>query len=119
MGIHGFYENKYDYQEHQGHDYGQSHSEKLRNISEGHYLHHGSDRSYYLSYILDKIRNNKKLRIWIGFLGLFFLIVIIALAIILIPLIVKSANFISQYGIQGVVDNIGGFLGKIWNGVGK
>jgi len=105
MGIAGYYDNKYKHHEQEYH--GDQHS------------YQGFVRSYNLSYILDKIKNNRNLKILVGILGIIAFVIILALLIIIIPLIIKLINFISQNGIQGVVDNISGFLDKIWKGAGK
>ncbi len=69
--------------------------------------------------VLDKIRNNKKLRLifLVGFI--LILAIVIILIIVLFPLIIKLINYISQNGLQGILDGITGFLSKIWNGTGK
>jgi hypothetical protein len=105
MGIEGYYDNKYRHHEQEYHD--------------DHHSYQGFVRSYNLSYILDKIRCNRKLKILVGIIGIILFIIILALLIIIIPLIIKLINFISQNGILGVVDNISGFLDKIWKGTGK
>ena len=81
--------------------------------------HHDSVKSYYLSHFLSKIKNNRRLRIWVSILGIILFAIVLALIIILIPLIVKLINFVSQYGIQGVVESVSGFIDKIWKGAVK
>jgi hypothetical protein len=104
MGIENYYDDKYK-------DYGQ----RCHN-NRGSYQ--GFVKSYNLSYILDKIKQNRDLKILAGIIGVISFAIILSLLIILIPLVVKLVNFISQLGIQGVVDNVSGFLGKIWKAVG-
>jgi hypothetical protein len=104
MGIDGYYDNKYKHHEQEYHD---------------HNSYQGFVRSYNLSYILDKIRHNRDLKILVGIIAIILIAIILALLIILTPLVTKLINFISQHGIQGVVDNISGFLDKIWKGAGK
>src|ERR1035437_4389138 len=105
MGIDGYYDNKYKHHEQEYHD--------------DHNSYQGFVKSYNLSYILDKIKHNRNLKILIGMVALISIAIILTLLIILIPLIVKLINFISQHGIQGVIDNISDFLDKIWKGAGK
>lgn len=98
---------------------------ETENISNHQYInadnqaYQGYKNSYNLSFILNKIRNNRNLKILVGILGSIMVAIIIVTAIILIPLIIKLVNFISQNGIQGIIDSISGLLNKIWNGVGK
>jgi uncharacterized membrane protein len=103
MGIHGYYDNKYKHHEQEYHD---------------HNSYQSFVKSYNLSYILDKIKHNRNLKILIGTIAIIMLAIVLVLLIILIPLIIKLINFISQHGIQGVVDNISSFLNKIWKGAG-
>lgn len=88
-------------------------------INAGNLAYQGYKKSYNLSFILDKIRNNRNLKILVGILGSIFVVIIIIAAIILIPLIIKLFNFISQNGIQGIIDSISGLFNKIWIGGGK
>ena len=92
------------------------------NIGNNQYInlgYQGYKKSYNLGFILEKIRNNRNLKILVGILGSIFVVIIIVTAIILIPLIIKLVNFISQNGIQGIIDSISGFFNKIWTGGGK
>jgi hypothetical protein len=69
--------------------------------------------------ILEKIRNNKKLRIIAGLAGIFIVAIITLLFLVFMPLILKLFNYISQNGLQGLLDAITGFLDKIWKGSAK
>jgi uncharacterized membrane protein len=106
MGIDGYYDSKYKYKHHEQ----EYHS---------HNSYQDFVRSYNLSYILNKIKNNRDLKILFGIIAMILLAITLALLIIFIPLIIKLINFISQHGIQGVVDNISGFLNKIWKSAGN
>jgi competence protein ComGC len=66
--------------------------------------------------ILQKIRSDKKLKIFVIFGGLLVLIILVVLIIVLLPLIIKLINSISQTGLQGILNNITGFLDKILKG---
>lgn len=70
-------------------------------------------------FFLDKLKNNRKLK---GFVIVTFLVVlaiVIALIAILLPIILKLLNYISQNGIQGILDQLSGILNKLWTGTGK
>jgi hypothetical protein len=69
--------------------------------------------------MLDKFRNNKKLKGFIIIAGILVLVIGVALIIVLLPLIVKLFNYISQNGLQGVFNDITAFLDKIWKGSGN
>jgi hypothetical protein len=66
--------------------------------------------------IIEKIRNNKNLKLFVVSAGIFILIIIIVLIIVLFPLIVKLVNYISQNGLQGVLNEITGFFDRILKG---
>jgi hypothetical protein len=66
--------------------------------------------------ILEKIRSNSRYRFFIISAGLLILAIVVFLIIILFPLLVKFINYISQNGLQGVINEIAGFLDKILNG---
>lgn len=72
-----------------------------------------------ISAILEKIKSNKKLRLLAIVAIILILVIVIALIVILFPLILKLFNYISQNGLQGLVDSITGFLDKIMKGTAK
>jgi hypothetical protein len=74
-----------------------------------------SDNEKWLN-ILEKIRNNKKLKLFVVLAVLLILTIAIVLIIVLMPLITKLINYISQNGLQSIVESITGFLDKIWKG---
>ncbi len=88
-------------------------------INAGNQAYQCYKNSYNLSFVLGKVRNNRNLKILVYLLGSIMVAIIIVTAIILIPSIIKLVNFISQNGIQGIIDSISGLLNKIWNGIGK
>lgn len=66
--------------------------------------------------ILQKIRSNKKLKLLVLLAGFLVLTILIGLIIVLLPLIIKLINSISQTGLQGILNEITGFLDKILQG---
>jgi hypothetical protein len=66
--------------------------------------------------ILQKIRGNKKLKLFLILAGLLVLTIIIGLILVLLPLIIKLINIISQTGLQGILNEITGFIDKILKG---
>ena len=66
--------------------------------------------------ILEKIKSNKKLRIFVLLAGLLVLTIVIVLILVLLPMIIKLINGISQTGLQGILKDITGFLNKILKG---
>jgi hypothetical protein len=69
--------------------------------------------------IIEKIGRNKKLKLLVLLAGILFLAIAIVLIIILLPFFAKLYDYISQNGLQGLLDGIIGFLDKIWKGSGK
>lgn len=81
--------------------------------------YHGHNPNFKLDYFLEKLKNNRKLKGLIIFAGIVILAIVIALIAILLPLILKILNYISQNGIQGILDNVTVSLDKLWKGSGK
>lgn len=77
--------------------------------------HHYGEHLNFLS-ILQKIKANRKLKFLIILAGTLIIVIVFALIIILFPIIAKLFNYISQHGLQGVLDIITSFWDKIWKG---
>jgi len=71
---------------------------------------------YYLRNISEKILNNKKLKLFLIAAAIILLVIIIALILILLPLLIKLFDYISQNGIQGILEFVTEFLNKLWQG---
>jgi hypothetical protein len=76
----------------------------------------GYDNGINWQNILEKVRSNKRLKLVVVSAGILILIIIIILIIVLFPLIVKLFNYISQNGLQGVLNEITGLFDKILKG---
>jgi len=75
--------------------------------------------NYKMRFILEKIRNNKNLKLFLITLAIVLLTIIIVLILILWPLLVKLFDYISQNGIQGILEFLTEFLNKLWQGSAK
>jgi uncharacterized membrane protein SpoIIM required for sporulation len=84
-----------------------------------HHSYSGYSHHQRLLNILQTIRSNNKLKLLALLAGIFILIVSIVVIIVLLPLIIKLFNYILQNGLQGVYNEITGFIEKIWKGPGK
>ena len=118
MGYNELFEHQghqHKYKREDAHDY-RPHSQYR---DEDQQFYRGYERTFNLSHILAKIKASRNLKLLIGVLGVIILATVIILAIVLLPLLVKLVNFVSQYGIQGVIDTVSGVLDKIWKGAGK
>jgi predicted nucleic acid-binding Zn ribbon protein len=80
------------------------------------YPHQDNENSEKWQNILEKIRSNKKLRFFVILTAILIATLVIALIVILFPLIIKLINYITQNGLQGVIDESTGFIDKILNG---
>ena len=122
MGFDDFFEDKRkhygNYREHGYHDDHDDHK-NIRYSHEQQYPTQVNESHQQLFAILNKIRNNKKLKIVVTMVGVVLLIIAVTLIIALLPLIIKLFNYISQNGIQSIFDAITGFLDKLWKGSGK
>ncbi len=81
--------------------------------------YHRHNPNFRWEYFLEKLKNNRKLKGLIIFAVIVILAIVIALIAILLPLILKLLNYISQNGVQGILENVTGFLDKLWKGSGK
>jgi hypothetical protein len=116
MGFDDFIDNKHGYHE----NYSRHRYYENDRYSDDSY-HKQSKQSDDLKWlnVLDKIRNNKKLKLIIVMAGLVIITIVVILIIALYPLILKLINYISQNGLQGVFNDISGFLEKIWKSSGN
>jgi hypothetical protein len=69
--------------------------------------------------ILEKIKSSKKLKILVVLAGIVIISIATMLIIVFLPLIIKLINYISQNGLQGLMDAVTGFLDKILKGSAK
>ncbi len=77
------------------------------------------DSNFKWTHFLESLKNNRKLKGLVIVTLIVVLAIIIAMIAILLPLILKLLNYISQNGVQGILDNVTGFLDKLWKGSGK
>ncbi len=77
---------------------------------------YGQSNHSYGSAILAKIWNNKKLRVFAILTGLLLLAFLVILSIVLLPIIIKFFDYISQNGLQGLLDYVTTFMNKILKG---
>lgn len=75
--------------------------------------------NFRLEYFLEKLKTNRKLKGLVIVAFLVLLAIAIALIAIFLPLIIKFFNYISQNGVQGILDSVTGFLDKLWKGSGR
>jgi type IV secretory pathway component VirB8 len=116
MEFDDIFENKRKY--HGG--FGQSkYHEDNRYRNDLHPAYHRNDAHQKWLIFLLKYRTNRTIRIFTKIAALVVIATIILLVIVLFPLIMKVAYYISQNGLQGVVDSITVFLDKLWKGFGK
>jgi hypothetical protein len=91
---HGHKHHKHGYEHHHDHD--------------GYYQpSHSNNQHYDLKYhFLNKLQNDPQFRVVILIAVVVLLVILIITAILLIPLIIKLFQFMSQNGIQGLIDII-------------
>jgi hypothetical protein len=77
---------------------------------------HGEGNQINWLVILEKIKSNKKLRIFVLLAGLQILTIVIVLILVLLPSIIKLFNSISQTGLHGILNDITEFIDKIMKG---
>jgi hypothetical protein len=113
MGFEEFFENnRKDYRNNRGNSYPDEHEYSNNQGSP----FNAYREKYDWRNLLEKIRSDKKLKIIAISAGILILAIIIVLIIVLFPLIIKLINYITQNGLQGVVNSITGFIDKILKG---
>lgn len=95
-----------------GHDDFYKKGHKHDRHEHGHYYRHDdysqSSHSYYDNNIkhqlLNKLKSNPSLMKFIIAVAILLLVIIVIVAILLLPLLIKFFDFLTQNGIQGVID---------------
>ena len=82
-----------------------------------HHGHHGGIERYL--YLLEKLKNNKKLWIALSVAAILVVIVAITAIIMLIPLMVNCYEAIQKSGIKGLIETARPLIEQIWSGTGK
>jgi hypothetical protein len=116
MGFEDIFENK---QKNHGNYREQNYPAGNRYSHDSPHSYHGqNDHQKWLD-ILEKIKGNKKLKLLV--LGAAILILAIAIGLIaaFLPLIIKLVDYISQNGLQGLMNEITAFIDKLWKGSAK
>jgi len=71
-----------------------------------HHSHTNNHHSDFKQVILQKLQNNPKFKSLLIFAAIILIAVVITITILLFPLLVKLVNFISENGIQGIINAI-------------
>jgi hypothetical protein len=96
------------------------------------YPHHRYEEEYphrlpgkhdFAVHIIENIWNNRKLKLLFILFAMIMIIAIISALFLLLPLLLPLLNEIldsvAQSGLKGVVEEIIGFLARLWNGSGN
>ena len=117
MGFDDIFENSGKYRKH-NYNYPQDNNYPHRRY-EYRYSRRMPGKEHYAVYIINKIWNNRKLRLLFILSILILIIVIISALFLLIPLIIRILDSVAQTGLKSVVDDIAGLITKLWNGSGN
>jgi type IV secretory pathway component VirB8 len=72
-----------------------------------HYTSHSNNHHADIKYqLLDKLKNSPGLRVFVIISAIIIVMIIVVVLILLIPLFTKLLHFVSQNGIQGLIDII-------------
>jgi type IV secretory pathway component VirB8 len=105
-----------------------SRSRKPNNNANSYYAENENSRRYqerrkggshYATYLFNRIWNNKKIRLLVIILTIILLSLIVAVIIALFPLIEKAFNYITQNGVNGIIESVSGLIEKIMTGKGN
>lgn len=116
MELDDIFENKRKYHER----YNQSRLHEKNRYHDDSYptFHQNNSHNKWLFFLL-KYRTNKTIRVFTKIAAVAVFALVMLVIIVLFPLIMKLAYYISQNGLQGVVDSITVFLDNLWKGFGK
>ena len=76
-------------------------------------------KEHYAVYIIDKIWNNRKLRLLFIASIIILIMIVIAALFLLIPFIVRISDSVAQTGLKSVVEDVTGVITRLWNGSGN
>lgn len=116
MEIDDFFGNK---QQDRKYDYNHNYQDNLSQTQNYRHAYHRYNSNFKREYFLERLKNNRKLKGLVIFALIAILAIVIAVIAILLPLILNLLNYISQNGVQGILDNLTGFLDKLWKGSSK
>ena len=117
MGFDDIFENNGKYRKH-NYNYPQDNNYQHHRYEER-YSRRMPGKEHYAVYIIDKIWNNRKLRLMLILTIIVLLAVVIAALFLLIPLITGIIDSVAQTGLKSVVEDATGFITKLWNGSGN
>ena len=80
------------------------------------YTFHRPCNNYKWLHFMETIRTDKNLQLLVSIAGILLLALIVGLMLIVLPLIFKLFKYISQYGVQEIVEYVSGMIDKIWKG---
>jgi uncharacterized membrane protein len=115
MGFDDYYEHKSKYRR-----YNQYHEHEDHSMNEYSPMYRGGrGHENYGFYIVNKIWNNRKLRLLLLVAALIILIVVILLLIAIFPLLIRIFDYVAQTGLKGITETVTGFIDKLWSGSGN
>jgi type IV secretory pathway component VirB8 len=109
MSYYGLFDQKRD-----GHHNDNNHYDDHR---DGRYENQGGHEQY--RYILDKLKNSKKLLVVLSVVAIVIVMIVIAVIIMFVPLIMKLLAAVQSNGIGGLIESVKSLLGTLWSGTGK
>lgn len=116
-------ENLFGKNHHEYHDYKDDRKSRYRDS--GRYSqnfrhsHQRQGTNFKWMYFLEKFKTNRKLKRIVIIAFILILVIVAAIIAIFLPLILKLVEFISQNGVQGLLDYLIVFLDKLWKGSGQ
>ena len=108
----GHHENEHSYKNAEYHHEHGNNGYEIFNKNENP-KYQGFNQTIFLKTFIEKLKNNKKLQVFVVFLAVILVVLFIILLVLILPLISKLVNYISENGIQGVVEYLRGLLEKI------
>ncbi len=98
------------FEQHSKHNKHNAHHQYRNEYDSHHKYKH--DKHDNIKQLIEKLRNNPKLKTLLIIIALALVCILILIVIVLFPLLMKILQFITENGIQGIIDTI-------WNGTKK
>lgn len=117
MGFDDLFDNHDKHRKHGYYGGHNHHHDSYDYAGRGAEYHRGKHQMSY--FLINKIWNNRKLRIAFVILAIIIVLAVILLVVAIVPILVKLVDYILQNGLQSIFDGVISFIEKLWKGAGK
>ena len=91
---------------HQGYDHHYKHEDDNRHDNEYRTASLHGNQNDSISILFERLKSNPKLKRWLIFCSVAIIVIVIGLIILLFPFILKIFGFVSEQGLEGLINTI-------------